>query len=293
MAWLRIDDRVRTHPKIAQAGPAAAWLWFCGVCYCREHLTDGFIPKAILPGLALNLTQPEKHAKSLVAVNLWHVADGGYQVHDFLDWNPSRAEVNAQRDDEKKRKRKERGQDELSGERPAGQIQDSGVSPSGVRELSSHGRACAPARALSSLGSGSENSGSENIEPTRSNTRVFERQKLNRMNHAGVVPLIDTQFGEFVSRVSPEFPDRPAAYAAVLAWMNREDDAAVARGKAIPGDPFKWWQGRFDAWKRDDGATSARVFRCTHQHPPPNDCRDDAACTTRYLNAQRGDTVAS
>lgn len=98
MAWLRIDDRVRTHPKIAQAGPAAAWLWFCGICYCREHLTDGFIPKAVVVSLAMNLTSPLKHAARLVDVRLWEDVDGGYQVHDFLDWNPSRAEVEANRE---------------------------------------------------------------------------------------------------------------------------------------------------------------------------------------------------
>jgi hypothetical protein len=104
MAWLRIDDRVRTHPKIATAGPAAAWLWFCGICYCREHLTDGFIPKPVVPNLAMNLTSPWRHAQRLVEVQLWEDAIGGFQVHDFLDWNPSRNDVEAGRDWEVQRK---------------------------------------------------------------------------------------------------------------------------------------------------------------------------------------------
>lgn len=109
MAWLRIDDRVRTHPKIANAGPAAAWLWFCGVCYCREHLTDGYIPKSVVGSLAMNLPSPFRHATKLVEVRLWEDALGGYQVHDFLDWNPSKAEVLANRVSEADRKRTERG----------------------------------------------------------------------------------------------------------------------------------------------------------------------------------------
>lgn len=109
MAWLRIDDRVRTHPKIAMAGPAAAWLWFCGVCYCREHLTDGFIPKAAVVSLAMNLTNPWRHASRLVEVRLWEEAHGGFQVHDFLDWNPSKSDVIASRQSEAARKRSERG----------------------------------------------------------------------------------------------------------------------------------------------------------------------------------------
>lgn len=116
MAWLKIDDRVRTHPKIARAGPAAAWLWFCGVCYAREHLTDGFLPKEIVPTLAGGLPSPWKHAAKLVEVHLWEDALGGYRVHDFLDWNPSRSEVLSLRDKERDKKRTQRGTHEGQGQ---------------------------------------------------------------------------------------------------------------------------------------------------------------------------------
>ena len=130
MAWLKIDDRVRTHPKIAKAGPSAAWLWFCGICYCREHLSDGFIPHEVVSALALNLPSPSKHAAKLVDVRLWEPADGGYLVHDFLDWNPSKAEVLASRKEDLARKRGR-----------SGFRQDSDWNPDGVREDSSHTRA--------------------------------------------------------------------------------------------------------------------------------------------------------
>ena len=106
MAWLRVDDRVRTHPKVVAAGPAAAWFWFCGVCYCREHLTDGFIPGGMVASLAPGVVNGRTLAKKLVDVRLWHEEQGGYRVHDFLEWNPSRAEVMATRDADKSRKRK-------------------------------------------------------------------------------------------------------------------------------------------------------------------------------------------
>jgi hypothetical protein len=111
MAWLRIDDRVRTHPKIASAGPTAAWVWFCGVCYCREHLTDGLIPHAILATLVPGLKEGavRKQAAILVRERLWHEADGGFRVHDFLDWNPTKAKVLEQRECEKDKKARQRG----------------------------------------------------------------------------------------------------------------------------------------------------------------------------------------
>src|SRR5687767_7652776 len=95
MAWMRIDDRVRTHPKIVSAGPGASWFWFCGIGYCREHLTDGFIPDGMMASLCpgVGLAAARNHASKLVEVRLWHRKPGGYEVHDFLEWNPSRASV--------------------------------------------------------------------------------------------------------------------------------------------------------------------------------------------------------
>lgn len=155
MAWLRIDDRVRTHPKIAEAGPAAAWLWFCGICYCREHLTDGAIPKSVLTSLAMNLPQPVKHAERLVAVGLWHEAENsnGYTVHDFLEWNPSRAEVETARRADLERKRNKNGV----------QI-DSERNPIGIQTTASRAGAGAPARAISSVSSSVEESARETTD---------------------------------------------------------------------------------------------------------------------------------
>lgn len=150
MAWLRIDDRVRTHPKIAEAGPSAAWLWFCGICYCREHLTDGFIPKSAVSSLAMNLQSPWRHARRLVEVKLWEDALGGYQVHDFLDWNPSKADVIATRATEQDRKQRERS---VSGRRPAGHLLDNERTDNGVQPVSSYTRA-GDAGLGSPLGSG-------------------------------------------------------------------------------------------------------------------------------------------
>lgn len=104
MAWLRVDDRVRTHPKIVEAGPAAAWLWFCGICYCREHLIDGVIPMSVLPLLAPGLPNPKRHAAMLVSVGLWHQRETGFEIHDFLDWNPSRQDVEASKEWDRRRK---------------------------------------------------------------------------------------------------------------------------------------------------------------------------------------------
>lgn len=92
MAWLKLDDRFAHHPKVLAAGPMAAWLHICGLSYCSEYLTDGYIPDGALPILAA-VDAPAQLAERLVEVGLWERADGGYRVHDYLEYNPSREQV--------------------------------------------------------------------------------------------------------------------------------------------------------------------------------------------------------
>lgn len=87
MAWLRVESSVARHRKFMQAGPAPSWLWVCGLAYCQEGLTDGFIPTQALPYLGVkNAPQLVKH---LVSAGLWEPVDGGWQVHDYLTYNRS------------------------------------------------------------------------------------------------------------------------------------------------------------------------------------------------------------
>lgn len=86
MAWLYLDDQFPDHPKVVAAGGDAAWLFVCGLAYCRRYNTDGFIPTAQVPRLS-DRKSVKKLAAKLVTVRLWREVDGGYQVHDFSDWN--------------------------------------------------------------------------------------------------------------------------------------------------------------------------------------------------------------
>lgn len=98
MSWVKIDDQLPGHPKFLEVGPTAGWLWLCGVTYCSRYNTDGFIQAAALPTLCptLSPTLPEL-IESLLAAGLWEKVDGGYHVHDYLDYNPSATEVRERR----------------------------------------------------------------------------------------------------------------------------------------------------------------------------------------------------
>jgi hypothetical protein len=87
MAWLKLDDNAPQHKKVLRVPPAARWLWICGLAYCQRLRTDGHIPAEALATFAVD--KPKPLADALVAANLWHEDDGGYRVHDFLEWNDS------------------------------------------------------------------------------------------------------------------------------------------------------------------------------------------------------------
>jgi hypothetical protein len=117
MTWVKIDDQFPNHPKLLAAGPLAMLLNICALCYAGQYLTDGFIPHAAVaklvnlngiseatggvPGMFECMDEPDAYvlAARLVAVNLWEEVPGGYQIHDYLEYNPSRAEVKAKQNE--------------------------------------------------------------------------------------------------------------------------------------------------------------------------------------------------
>lgn len=94
--WLKLDDNFHSHPKVLAAGRDARDLYVAGLAYAAKHLTDGVIPEGAVATLAVmagaEVDGPAAAAR-LVEVGLWEEGAGGYQVHDYHDYNPSGAEV--------------------------------------------------------------------------------------------------------------------------------------------------------------------------------------------------------
>lgn len=92
MAWVRIEDAVTEHRKHLKAGPAACWLWVCGIAYCQRQLSDGFIPTEALPMIGV-VRGFSRLVETLIEVGLFDRVDGGYRVHDYHDYNETREEA--------------------------------------------------------------------------------------------------------------------------------------------------------------------------------------------------------
>src|SRR5258706_12976308 len=104
MPWFRLDDSFHSHPKVIAAGNEAIGLYVrCGT-HAAEHLTDGFVGKDV--ALSYGSTAL---ADTLVRTRLWHRARGGWTIHDYLDYNPSREAVEKERKASAERQRRKRG----------------------------------------------------------------------------------------------------------------------------------------------------------------------------------------
>lgn len=98
MPWVRLDDSMPDHPKIVTVGALAELIQYRALCYASRHLTDGFIPEAAMPRFMGGLEnvfdeRPEVLADRLVLVGLWRKVRGGWEIHDYLEYNPSREET--------------------------------------------------------------------------------------------------------------------------------------------------------------------------------------------------------
>ena len=84
MPWLRLEGRGAFHNKVVAAGNEAYGAWCRAGQWASDALTDGFVPEHI----ARTIASP-KVWKRLLDVRLLDPAEGGYRIHDYLDWNLS------------------------------------------------------------------------------------------------------------------------------------------------------------------------------------------------------------
>src|SRR5438067_2250984 len=101
--WVRLDDRMPDHPKVRGCDLNARWLYIKGLCYAGAFLTDGLLRTAEVAALAGELKRPKAAIQQLVTAGLWLPVEGGYAVHDFLVYNPTRAAVLAEREATRRR----------------------------------------------------------------------------------------------------------------------------------------------------------------------------------------------
>lgn len=101
MPWVKIDDGFSEHIKMVEVGPLGMALQMAALCYCNHHLTDGYVPGSVakrlidLDGMPVTFGQL---AKKMIDAGVWTVDGDGYRIHDYLEFQPSKDQVMAERE---------------------------------------------------------------------------------------------------------------------------------------------------------------------------------------------------
>lgn len=119
MAWVRVDDGFPEHPKLRAAGPLGRELFIAALCHCNRYLTDGRLTMEDLRRLAqyedIFVRDPlavvearpavEDVLERLIFAGAFEWNDGVIHIHDYADFQPTKAQILERREADRERKR--------------------------------------------------------------------------------------------------------------------------------------------------------------------------------------------
>ena len=138
--YLRLYDDFAEHPKVLRLSDRALRVHIAALCYSSRNATNGHIPKKALASFG----GTPKHSAELTGLNIWEPGDGGWVIHDYLEYQRSKAQIDAEREAARKRmgqNRKRSGEVRANIERSSGEVRNPEV-----RVQSTEGSAAAGAR---------------------------------------------------------------------------------------------------------------------------------------------------
>lgn len=126
MPWVRFDDQFTINRKVSRLSDAAFRLHVSAIFWCARNLTDGVVPEEDLEDVCARVRTPERFVTELLGRGLWHeigqqcaseycpshpdagdaVASSGWTIHDYLEFQPSKERVLADRKDSASRQKK-------------------------------------------------------------------------------------------------------------------------------------------------------------------------------------------
>lgn len=105
MPWFKVDDTLHSHPKTRKAGLPAMGMWALAGSYSSSYVTEGFIPEWWVAAFPSG----RRWANRLVCADLWELAEKngeqGWMFHDWNKFQPSKAEIEADRAESRRRQR--------------------------------------------------------------------------------------------------------------------------------------------------------------------------------------------
>ena len=83
----QIEQAVALLKRRRKAKELILGVWLQGGAYAARHLTDGHLPRPVVE------RYPRDIVRVLIEVGLWSEIDTGFQIHDYLHYNPSAVTV--------------------------------------------------------------------------------------------------------------------------------------------------------------------------------------------------------
>jgi hypothetical protein len=97
MAWFKVDDGLHASRKLLSIPKrsrfAAVGLWTVAGSWCADQLTDGLVPEYMLTVWG----SPPAAPQSLVEAGLWERISDGYRFCNWLEYQPRKEDVDAER----------------------------------------------------------------------------------------------------------------------------------------------------------------------------------------------------
>ncbi len=98
MSWFRLDDQGAFHAKVVQAGNEAYGAWCRAGQWSSAHLTEGRLPRTTALAIApIKIWKRLVEARGTSKHGLLEETGTDFQIHDYLDYNPSAEEELAKR----------------------------------------------------------------------------------------------------------------------------------------------------------------------------------------------------
>jgi len=107
----QVDGDFYDHPKTIDLSDAAVALWTRAGSYSTHKHLDGFVPDGMLARLSKS---PTEASAELVRARLWRRVRGGFQFHQWDERNLTKDEIDADREYERDRKRRQRAEKKAS-----------------------------------------------------------------------------------------------------------------------------------------------------------------------------------
>jgi hypothetical protein len=106
VTWLKVDDKLTTHPKWLPLTLEAKSLWFHAAVWCAAHNNDGHIPDEAMPLIAFSASVPASSLDDavgrLVRARMWarrpKAKGAGFDIVNWLDYQPSKQQVKEKAD---------------------------------------------------------------------------------------------------------------------------------------------------------------------------------------------------